>query len=98
MPASVFHRNPNNKSTLQLKQYFVAARCRKLWECVANGQWPFSCWCWLPFLPPDFNLAIDQTNKRPLNTDSADFTPTIYGRISATLADFTGGSLRAGIQ
>ena len=63
---------------------------------MASG--PFLAGVGSPSLPPDFNLAIDQTNKRPLNTDSADFTPTIYGRISATLADFTGGSLRAGIQ
>ena len=62
-------------------------------------EWPVALFLLaLAPLPPDFNLAIDQTNKRPLNTDSADFTPTIYGRISATLADFTGGSLRAGIQ
>ena len=39
-------------------------KARMAVQKAADGQWPFSCCCWLPLYLPDFNLAIDQTNKR----------------------------------
>ena len=54
--------DPLLRTRAQTVQKARAWQCRKP-EGAADGQWPFSCCCWLP-PPPDFNLAIDQTNKR----------------------------------